>query len=171
MNRTPSQVGLLTEVFRRSEGVIRSLHPTHSIAAWGKHSEELLAEHHLGTAFGDKSPVYKMQKYNGLVVGIGVIPQRCFTLYHVVEELHPSMRAMQFSTDTFEMIVIHGKEKIPYQVIPLRIKRVRGHGRADRILQSEGILRYYTLKGLKLSMAPVCQFLQRAYELIEANMF
>ena len=33
--RSPSKVGLLTELFRRSEGVVRSLHPTHSVAVWG----------------------------------------------------------------------------------------------------------------------------------------
>ena len=32
---TPSQMGLLSEVFRRSPGVARSIHPTHSVAAWG----------------------------------------------------------------------------------------------------------------------------------------
>ncbi|MCG8527530.1 MAG: AAC(3) family N-acetyltransferase [Opitutales bacterium] len=35
----PSCVGVLTEVFRKRENVFRSLHPTHSIAAWGKGAE------------------------------------------------------------------------------------------------------------------------------------
>jgi aminoglycoside N3'-acetyltransferase len=171
VNRTPSHVGLFTEVFRRTAGVTRSLHPTHPVAAWGKYGKELVAEHHLGTAFGEKSPVYKMQQYHGLVVGIGVIPKRCFTLYHVAEELHPSTHAIQYSTDSFEMIIIHGREKIPYRVIPSRPERIRQYGRADRILRREGILRYYTIKGLKLSVTPVRQFLQRAHELIDTNKF
>jgi aminoglycoside N3'-acetyltransferase len=171
VNRTSSQVGLFTEVFRRTEGVTRSLHPTHPIAAWGKHSKELVAEHHLGTAFGEKSPVYKMQQYHGLVAGIGVMPKNCFTLYHVAEELHPSTHALQYSTDRFEVTILHGEKTVPYQVIPLRPDRVRRYGRADRILQEEGILRYYTCKGLKLSVTPVRQFLQRAFELIDADRF
>jgi len=171
VKRTPSMVGLFTEVFRRAEGVTRSLHPTHPIAAWGKHSNELVAEHHLGTAFGEKSPVYKMQQYNGLVVGIGVVPKRCFTLYHVAEELHPSTGAMQYCADIFEMAIIQGEETIPYQVIPLRPDRRRRYDRADRILRSEGIVGYYSAKGLKFSMAPVHRFLQRSQELIDANMF
>jgi aminoglycoside 3-N-acetyltransferase len=168
---TPSQEGLFTELFRRTKGVMRSLHPTHPIAAWGKHSKELLAEHHLGTAFGDKSPVYKMQKYNGLVAGLGVVPKECFTLYHVAEELHPTTRAMQYAADAFEMIIIYGDEKIPYKVIPLRPDRVRTYDRADRILRKEGILRYYRVKGLRFSATPVGPFLQRARELIDAAMF
>ena len=71
VKRTPSQVGLLTEIYRRSKGVTRSLHPIHPIAAWGKYSKELLAQHHLGTAFGETSPLYKMQQHNGVVVGLG----------------------------------------------------------------------------------------------------
>lgn len=33
---SPSNVGALTEIFRKREGVLRSLHPTHSVAALGK---------------------------------------------------------------------------------------------------------------------------------------
>lgn len=36
----PSCVGLLTNLFRERPGVIRSLHPTHSVAALGKDAEE-----------------------------------------------------------------------------------------------------------------------------------
>ncbi len=171
VKRTPSQVGLFTELFRRAEGVTRSLHPTHSVAAWGKHSKEFVEEHHLGTAFGEKSPICKMQQHNGLVAGIGVIPNRCFTLYHVAEELHPTTRAIQYSTDTFEMTIIHGEKKIPYQVTPLRPDLVRRYDRADRILQSEGIIRYYTVKGLKFGVTPARQFLKRAPGLIDAKLF
>jgi aminoglycoside 3-N-acetyltransferase len=168
---TPSQEGLFTELFRRSKGVIRSLHPTHPIAAWGKHSKELLAEHHLGTAFGEKSPVYKMQKYHGLVAGLGVVPADCFTLYHVAEELHPTTRARQYAADVFEMTIMDGGAEIPYRVVPLRPDRIRSYERADRILRKEGILRSYSVGGLRFSATPVDRFLQRARELIDADMF
>lgn len=35
----PSCVGLLTNLFMKRPGVVRSLHPTHSIAVWGKDAE------------------------------------------------------------------------------------------------------------------------------------
>ena len=38
----PSCVGLLTNVFRMRKGVVRSLHPTHSVAAYGKDAEEYI---------------------------------------------------------------------------------------------------------------------------------
>lgn len=36
---TSSCVGILTELFRKRPGVVRSLHPTHSVAAYGKGAE------------------------------------------------------------------------------------------------------------------------------------
>ncbi|RPI59739.1 MAG: aminoglycoside N(3)-acetyltransferase, partial [Planctomycetaceae bacterium] len=59
MKRTPSRVGLLTEALRRAEGTIRSKHPTHSMAAWGKRAEELMAGHELTTGVGLNSPLHK----------------------------------------------------------------------------------------------------------------
>jgi aminoglycoside 3-N-acetyltransferase len=37
-----SCVGILTNIFRKREGVIRSLHPTHSLAAYGKDAEDFI---------------------------------------------------------------------------------------------------------------------------------
>ncbi len=39
----PSCVGILGEMFRQREGVLRSLHPTHSMAALGKNAEQFIA--------------------------------------------------------------------------------------------------------------------------------
>src|SRR5205814_935821 len=56
VRRTPSRMGLMTELFRRMPDTVRSLHPTHSVAGWGAHAEELLSTHHLGETFGETSP-------------------------------------------------------------------------------------------------------------------
>jgi aminoglycoside N3'-acetyltransferase len=171
VQRTPSLVGLFTEVFRRSEGVIRSRHPTHPIAAWGRHSRELVAEHHLGTAFGEKSPVYKIQEWNGLVAGLGVTPERCFTPYHVAEELHPKSHATHYRDEYVEMVIVDGQEKFPYRIKPMRPDRLRRYGCAERILKRERILRYERIKGLEFSSASVHEFLARCTELISADCF
>jgi hypothetical protein len=130
-----------------------------------------VADHHFGTAFGETSPVYKMQQYDGAVVGLGVTPKRCFTLYHMIEELHPLTHARQYSSETFEMTIICGQEKILYRVNPLRPDRVRRYDRAERILRREGILRFYRINGFRFSAASVGQFLHRAWELIDAHQF
>ena len=40
--RSPSTVGHLTEVFRKTEGVRRSEHPFSSVAVWGKDADFFL---------------------------------------------------------------------------------------------------------------------------------
>ena len=42
---SPSAVGTISEVFRRRPGVLRSLHPVHSVAAFGKHAATIVAGH------------------------------------------------------------------------------------------------------------------------------
>lgn len=45
VRRTPSQMGLMTELFRRSRGATRSVHPTHPVALWGDDAQEWAAGH------------------------------------------------------------------------------------------------------------------------------
>lgn len=42
VRRSPCCVGILPELFRQRPGVVRSLHPTHSIAAYGRGAAEYL---------------------------------------------------------------------------------------------------------------------------------
>ena len=59
VNETPSQNGALTECFRKSENVFRSIHPTHSLAAWGKNAKELMSGHEFSKSMYDKNSPYK----------------------------------------------------------------------------------------------------------------
>jgi aminoglycoside 3-N-acetyltransferase len=42
VNDSPSCIGILPELFRKRPGVVRSLHPTHSVAALGKDAKEFV---------------------------------------------------------------------------------------------------------------------------------
>jgi len=84
---TPVCVGLIPETFRHMEGVIRSLHPTHSVCAWGKLAFELTRDHQLDdTKVGAHSPYRKLPSYGGkvLMLGCGLKP---FTFMHGMEEI------------------------------------------------------------------------------------
>ncbi len=86
---TPSTMGALTERFRTSPDVFRSLHPTHSVSARGPGAEQLVAGHaEAETPFGDGTPFARMID-RGMVqlwFGVGL---RIFTLYHAFECLRP----------------------------------------------------------------------------------
>lgn len=102
--RTPSQMGLVTELFRRSPGVIRSVHPTHPVAAWGAHAEALTRDHHrAATPCGAGSPYLRLLDYDGkiLLLGTGVT---AFTFYHGVEELlEPELPFSPFTAEVFHL--------------------------------------------------------------------
>lgn len=73
VQHSPSMLGLLPELARRHPDAKRSIHPTTSIVAIGNHSNEILSGH--GDSIwpcDEKSPYYKIMKYNGIIVGIGV---------------------------------------------------------------------------------------------------
>jgi len=84
MKRTPSRVGLITEAFRRSNGVLRSRHPTHSVAAWGKRAAEFVADHDKTTALGADSPFHKAAQAGAYIIMIGCHLTTC-SLVHVAE--------------------------------------------------------------------------------------
>ena len=73
IKRSPTVMGLLPETARRHPLAFRSIHPTNSIAAIGKHAEELLETHHKSVyPCGELSPYFKMMQYNAIIIGIGV---------------------------------------------------------------------------------------------------
>ncbi|MCL2189602.1 MAG: AAC(3) family N-acetyltransferase [Defluviitaleaceae bacterium] len=87
VRNTPSDVGIISETFRKMEGVVRSLHPTHSVAAAGKRTQEFVANHEKdSTPVGENSPFRKLRDAKGfiLMLGCGLAPN---TSMHGVEEL------------------------------------------------------------------------------------
>jgi aminoglycoside 3-N-acetyltransferase len=86
VKKTPSRVGLLSEIFRRMPGVLRSIHPTHPVAAFGKEAQYFVSEHHLDIhPFGSLSPFKKMEKKQGNILMIGV-DSTYLTHMHTVED-------------------------------------------------------------------------------------
>lgn len=104
VRKTPSQMGLLTEIFRRSKGVVRSVHPTHSVAAWGAHAGELIADHHLAaTPCGRGTPYTRLLDFCGktLLLGVGL---ESMTFFHALEEeLEPRMKESPFTEEVFTL--------------------------------------------------------------------
>lgn len=83
---TPSAVGKISEAFRRRPGVLRSLHPVHSVAAAGKYAREITRGHEAcETGCGAGTPYMKLLELGGKVVLLGVDMDRN-TFMHSLEE-------------------------------------------------------------------------------------
>ncbi|MCL2840345.1 MAG: AAC(3) family N-acetyltransferase [Defluviitaleaceae bacterium] len=100
---TPSCVGALTELFRKREGVYRSLHPTHSVAAIGIGAEDfVLGDECFDTPCAKNGSYYKLWERDAQVLLIGVNFSRN-TIIHGFEE--------------WENVAVLEQEKSDYYVI------------------------------------------------------
>ncbi|PYQ98863.1 MAG: hypothetical protein DMF96_09285 [Acidobacteria bacterium] len=85
VRRTPSMIGLLPEIFRRSRGVVRGLDPDFCVAAVGQEAEAIV-----GTApaapdpFGPDSSYQRMLGRGATLVGLGV-SLNTISFIHVID--------------------------------------------------------------------------------------
>jgi aminoglycoside 3-N-acetyltransferase len=105
--KTPSRMGLLTEIFRRLPNVTRSIHPTHPVAGWGRKAPALLENHYLARSpCGESSPFHRLLEADGkiLLAGVGI---RSMTFFHCVEEiLQPAMPFSPLTQESFDLQTI-----------------------------------------------------------------
>jgi len=88
--RSPSKLGVISETFRRRSGVLRSVHPTHSVAACGPKADFLVNEHIRSiTPFDAFSPYHKILKLDADILCLAV-SIRFITFYHVFEDINPA---------------------------------------------------------------------------------
>jgi aminoglycoside 3-N-acetyltransferase len=143
VRRQPSEMGLLTELFRRRKGVRRSLHPTLSVTALGPRADELVAGHHLAkTSYGEGTPFAIMAERRTAIVGIGIEYFRSLTQVHAAEDLlgdryplavRPSRLPIQLAD--FDGTVHHYKLPFDESVMGRRTERLERLLEPDELVQ------------------------------------
>ena len=84
--RHGTDLGTLPAAFLKFPGVERSIHPTHSVSASGKHAKYVTESHHTSPSiFGYGSPWQRCLELNGKVLGLGVT-MGPVTFYHLLED-------------------------------------------------------------------------------------
>ena len=83
---TPSVVGTITNYYWRQPGVVRSQHPSHSLAISGPGAEDLCRDHQLReTPCGAGTPYLQIAEGNSSVLMFGATMDS-YTLYHTAED-------------------------------------------------------------------------------------
>lgn len=73
VRKSPSALGILSEMARRYPGAQRSLHPTNSVVAIGRNARYITEAHHTDIyPSGEFSPFYRIMMLGGIIAGIGV---------------------------------------------------------------------------------------------------
>lgn len=85
--KTPSEMGLLTELARRDRRARRVHHPVYGFALFGKDAATLSATTHNNSAFGDDSIFAELRRRNGKILLIDLEIHECFTFFHYIEEM------------------------------------------------------------------------------------
>lgn len=112
VNKTPSEMGVLTEFIRRQPEAIRSFHPFNSHAAIGKHAEYIcnnVSRH----SFGSETPKDRMLNLDTQYISIGLHPRYTCSVVHqaemvmgvpyryVKEFIHPVVRSGKVRKEPF----------------------------------------------------------------------
>lgn len=108
IRNTPARTGIITETFRKMNGVLRSFHPTDPVIAKGPLAGELVSEHYgQVTPYNPSSPFTKLCRLNGKIVLFGV-DFNSLTNLHTLEDAVSDFKFPVYHHQEFNARMIDG---------------------------------------------------------------
>ena len=169
-NETEPCIGLIPRTFFRMPGVVRSLHPTHSVCGYGKKAVELTSLHHLDeTPVGPHSPFRTILDHKGKLLFIGDTLKSC-TFMHGVEEIAGAPYTLK-KTRTHYFIKDENNRIAEKDMFPHDFR-----GWEQEYQRIKDILEYPDIKTGKVGQADCClidasALLKKALEKFRENQF
>lgn len=173
IEKTPSEMGSLTEFIRNTKYSRRSLHPFNSYAAIGKHSK-FICNYFNRHSVGPNTPEEKLIELNAKYLSVGVHPKDSSTLIHHIEKTVgvPYRYIKEF---THPIVV---KNKIIYEKFYLNVRH-----RESKITMNldKEIFPYFKKKGYKIHQTKLGrgkiylfsakEFYDSSVELLQKNLY
>jgi aminoglycoside 3-N-acetyltransferase len=104
---TPSDMGLVAEIFRRTPKVLRGLHPTCGLCALGPLAKDLTTGHHVSkTGLSPDSPFGLMNRRSTAILGLGVEYYRCLTHVHTAPAAMGDEFPIKFAERSMNVTVV-----------------------------------------------------------------
>jgi aminoglycoside 3-N-acetyltransferase len=144
VRETPSVVGAVTDAFWRRHGVVRSNHPSHSLAALGAHAVALCANHErCATPCGVGTPYERLVKRSASVLMFGAT-LNAYTLFHTAEDA----AEVPYLYVSAPQQVRYRRDDGTVETMSMRrqdMSVIRRFADVDRWLEARGLLRRRTL--------------------------
>ena len=141
LRRTPSQMGLATELFRRSKGVLQSRHPVYRIAALGPLAANVTQGHETaGSPAGPGTPFDTMASHDTRILGLGKSFDVMTQVHHAEYILGDAFPVPQEPPgDPVTLTVVDGKEEIPFALQALGFEGRLNMGKLRDIMNAESL--------------------------------
>ncbi|NQZ68328.1 MAG: AAC(3) family N-acetyltransferase [Lentisphaeria bacterium] len=137
LKNSPSELGLISETFRKMPTVKRSLNPTHSVAAMGAKADDILSDHHLcNVSTGYGSPYEKNALCGGKILLLGV-DHTVNTTLHFVENTNgaPTLCETVFKAEVIDDL----GHKHAVEMLSHRPGLKRSYTRVEPLLLAAGL--------------------------------
>ncbi len=140
--KTPSQMGIISEMVRRDPKSKRNLHPVYSFSFLGNLTEEL-SKLKYESSYGRESIFYKLRELNAKIMTIGLPYNNSMTFFHHIEEMEGcdyrffkefKGRITNENNETY-----NGKATIFVRDIERGVKT--SVGKMEEILKNDGIIK------------------------------
>lgn len=164
---TPTNVGILTELFRHRPGVVRSGHPTHSVAALGEDAAEFVAgdERH-NTPCARESVYGKLLDRGAQILMIGV-DLRKNTYIHGIEEWNDIPGRLSADPEQLYTVLPDGTE--------IFVPSYRHHGpdwsmhfwKVDHVLEERGAMKKFTFGDAESRVCDAARTMEVISELLQ----
>jgi aminoglycoside 3-N-acetyltransferase len=149
---SPSTVGCISEALRTRRGTVRSLHPTHSLAALGPGAVDFATGHEkAATPCPRQSPYGKLldRKAQVLLIGVGL---ESFTMMHAFEE----WAEVPWLFNRTEVLYVITRTGLIHRVVSRRhTNDPRNFPALEPLLVERGALTYGTAGNAKLRLIDV----------------
>ena len=118
LRRTPSQMGLATELLRRSKGARQSRHPVYRVSALGPLAEALTHGHEVaGSPCGRGTPFDFMANHETWIVGIGKSFEVLTQVHHAEDVMGEEFPVPGEIGSGLTMTLVDGEEEIPFVLV------------------------------------------------------
>ena len=169
--RTPSAVGLISEVFRRRSGVLRSLNPLHPVLAYGPLAEWLVADHEkCAHSCGKGSPFERFLNLHGKFLFFDA-KFSSLTFMHYVEHIFSPRSPVHLYHPTPAMVRVKdaaGREFLVRQFFFSEAARQRRNfAPVERKLLADGTLRKARIGNTRLLCVSAREVVDASATLIE----